>query len=95
MTNTTHTPGPWTVRTMPSNIGGTPITRVETTRGGRHIDIAHIYDSDDAALIAAAPDMVEALIEAYDYLVASAPRPDARKEVITKAKRALDKALGV
>ena len=47
-----HTPGPW--RTMPSGRGGIPIANTGAI-------LCRVESPDDAALIAAAPDLLAAL----------------------------------
>ncbi len=57
MSETKHTPGPW--RVYSTVIGGEPVHRVDGQRGGKPINWRPTLA--DAHLIAAAPDMLEAL----------------------------------
>jgi hypothetical protein len=57
-----HTPGPWSLHT------DTNIRQGQLVRGdGTRLVTAYIANPHDARLIAAAPELLEALIALYDF----------------------------
>lgn len=54
-----YTPGPWL--TEPNGQGGIAVVGVNRFTGVNEINVAHAWYEDDARLIAAAPQLVEAL----------------------------------
>jgi hypothetical protein len=89
----THTPGPFplTIRKSDSNV-----PHVIITNQGNHY--ASTYDLSAARLIAAAPDMLEALIQTVDALGFWFPRwgdpGGAASEMMNQARAAIAKATG-
>jgi hypothetical protein len=83
-----HTPGPWhTVETEPGIDADTDVF-VQTPRwaGGKSL-VARVTDADDAVLIAAAPDLLEALqaIIGHDAHLLNPWRVEAARAAIAKA----------
>lgn len=67
MSEPKHTPGPWHVRTEFLESIGVTVSRVHTTADGE--TLASVYRNNNAAdaqLIAAAPDMLAALIAVHE-----------------------------
>ena len=79
------TPGPWVLGTHPANHRLTVLPECE----GGHVSIKNIAD---AHLIAAAPDLLEALEELYD--IGSDTGMDWDWDCMKKARSAIAKALG-
>ena len=81
--NTKHTPAPWKVE--PVNTNGTDGFEIHYSEDGEYVT-DHVYELADAKLIAAAPEMLEALknIENDDNRI---PKPiwDLVKNAIKKA----------
>lgn len=77
----THTQGPWTLRQHATNH--------QTLTGATAGLIADIHKDEDARLIAAAPDLLEALIRAEDALHAYSGGEASELERI---RAAIDKA---
>ena len=63
----TITPGPWQVHASPTKALGYMITRAALGPGGG-IHIGNVYSEDNARLIAAAPQLLEALKGAISAL---------------------------
>lgn len=83
----THTPGPWTIE-QPGHLS--LATRVIESDSGR---VAMVRHQEDADLISAAPDMLEAL-EAFVALNLSAAPGSPVGQARAKAKAAIAKAKG-
>jgi len=64
MNTTKHTPGPWII---PGTDGGDYVI-CRRERNGKRRTLAHAYMEADARLIAAAPQMLEALRSALDAM---------------------------
>ena len=75
-----HTPGPWTTE-------GADITNGYPEQGARVLIAEKVFSEHDAALIAAAPAMYEALKEWCDYYAAYNPIRDKRIEPFIKLTR--------
>ena len=94
---TEHTPGPWSYRSLPKD--NRDLNRVYWVDGPDHSHIADIFSTGDmaeanAALIAAAPDLLEALIELLGHAVEQYPHygsPRGQEEII-RAREAIAKA---
>jgi len=77
--NTQHTPGPWTAKQQQPDGFGDPMFGRFYVCAGASAVAQHCRNEDDARLIAAAPDLLEALKDALcaleccgkDYLAAS------------------------
>ena len=68
---TSHTPGPWVADESEDADGFLTIRRSDgTPNGDLETCIASVYGDEDAALIAAAPELLEALREAFGWLEA-------------------------
>lgn len=94
-----HTPGPWaTVEWPKPNIDGPYLKisvhhRSETCHGGDHcvVEAGHTTPEADATaranarLIAAAPDLLEALQEALKFMTPTSPLADMTRAAIAKA----------
>jgi len=102
-----HTPGPWWLGRDPSHFGSlTSITGGSDSTGGiRSVAEVGGLDIDEAEanarLIAAAPDMLEALHDVLRYCVTPSGLPDKNKgrtpeqdAAMAKAKAAIAKAEG-
>jgi hypothetical protein len=64
---TTHTPGPWTVE--PCTHGGLLLRRGDQIGPGTHVQSSlQILPVEDAHLIAAAPELLSSLRDAYEEL---------------------------
>lgn len=63
-----HTPGPWEIDTTLHEED--PITIIETIHGRTIAEVIEWGESNNARLIAAAPELLEALKTAHDMLVA-------------------------
>jgi len=100
MTETKHTPGPWQIGQLESYEGGTGIAfrRVYFTPTLSEIQEAHVRGDKcdaNAHLIAAAPDLLEALDDSLALLLLhTGPDDDIANLVINKGRAALAKAKG-
>ena len=75
MSETKHTPGPWTVREYPHLAHPFTQSLYEIEFGGEGELICDtVYERSDANLIAAAPDMLAALEACEEELRAETPR---------------------
>ncbi|HEM8211009.1 TPA: hypothetical protein U2M19_001855 [Providencia rettgeri] len=85
-----HTPAPWkhTIR----NANEIMTTFHGVTIGGVYLDITTANQKSDAHLIAAAPELLEALIKLTDYV--SDDSPLRNTDEFDSAKVAIAKALG-
>ena len=101
-----HTPGPWTVghtRTV-THSGGIFSTETAVHRGdaadrGNCIAIAYghgalSHSEDDARLIAAAPDLLEALKELLNNPAGDYDASDGYENAVKQARAAITKATG-
>lgn len=88
-TTPTHTPGPWTV-TVADTINDAPAYWLINGNGGTVGDVQSINPSD-AALIAAAPDLLAALKQVADYWAGG----DVPAEIDAAMRAAIAKATGV
>jgi hypothetical protein len=94
---TTHTPGPWTYRPLPKdNPDPNRDYWVDDANGSRIADILNTGNNaeDNAALVAAAPDLLEALIDLLGHAMEQyrhfeSPRG---QEEIDRARVAIAKA---
>lgn len=88
MNTAKHTPGPWTTE-------GADITNGYPEQGARVLIAEKVFSEHDAALIAAAPAMYEALQTLVEYLSAQVPADtlDDWKHVFA-ARQALAQAEG-
>ena len=101
MTNPKHTPGPWSIFSHPNS------PRLRPKRLTRYFEIAPKagpalailpegradIQEVNARLIAAAPDLLEALKGAYDEIRPDGP-PHGTKDPLPKIRAAIDKAEG-
>ena len=87
-----HTPGPWSVNVIGQHWNNKSLKHIEVTFGQDGECICDtVYNPSDANLIAAAPDLLEALqnmVTAYEY-EASIDNP-----ALLAARAAISKALG-
>ena len=62
-----HTPGPWVIDACEDACGNLTVRRADGTEHGNteQEPISTVYSPHDASLIAAAPDLLEALREIY------------------------------
>ncbi|WP_236547270.1 hypothetical protein [Enterobacter roggenkampii] len=91
-----HTPGPWSVNVIGQHWNNKSLKHIEVTFGQDGECICDtVYNPSDANLIAAAPDLLEALQNATRVLEAgkNVKFPD-WIETIQKSKAAISKALG-
>ena len=90
--NMKHTPGPWSVNVIGQHWNNKSLKHIEVTFGQDGECICDtVYNPSDANLIAAAPDLLEALknmVTAYEY-EASIDNP-----ALLAARAAISKALG-
>lgn len=88
--NTKHTPGPWNVVPV---FAGYAINGYRIYAGDENVARTHAvdegYDEANAALISAAPDLLEALVAVLNYCVDDEGQP-----TIATARAAIAKALG-
>lgn len=97
-----HTPGPWKVDKELSSRSGEWLISKDAGSRGRGIAIAETRpgtgcELDDARLIAAAPELLDALREALDCIRVYAPdymHGMPRKHYVSQARAAIAKALG-
>lgn len=108
MTDVKHTPGPWTLETVTTQCGICHKVGPFPWKHGKqnHACIYADYPSDgpieyellaNARLIAAAPDLLEALMayhKAYDENPHLGPRGSAVDQAFIKARAAIEKATG-
>jgi hypothetical protein len=96
MTNAKHTPGPWTISAVCTDeiIGEGGILVARAIQYGHDIIISHEERFSNARLIAAAPDLLEALIWALDALENLGITIEEMPETIIKARLAISKAEG-
>lgn len=75
MKQTKHTPGPWFVGPNPRDFNQTSIMSSVKTRMGDNIEVANLYgDSQaNARLIAAAPNLLTAVVSAIALLSLNMP----------------------
>ena len=97
--NMKHTPGPWSVNVIGQHWNNKSLKHIEVTFGQDGECICDtVYNPSDANLIAAAPDLLEALqnmIGAFDNPIARRKLPsDFNSEAIQSAREAISKALG-
>ena len=80
-----HTPGPWVVKADEEIVYG-------TSHEGEHIVVVYELNTNeaDARLIAAAPDLLEALQRCVDHLEYT----ELGRQAFTAAKAAIDRATG-
>lgn len=104
-TNNKSTPGPWRIENHLDNVGPYSSARLEIWSNNRHIGNINEHvddikiDEANAALIAAAPEMLEALENAleslkYSVMVLQAPEKSTMRETITEIESVLKKARG-
>tara|TARA_R110000772_G_scaffold258707_2_gene376038 strand:- start:492 stop:797 length:306 start_codon:yes stop_codon:yes gene_type:complete len=97
MRDTKHTPGPWVAKKLGEYLAAmNPNLWGEVQYGNiGEVVCENVYEEADARLIAAAPDMLEALIKCHDSILAM-QRPDhaAHEDVRIKAKAAIAAATG-
>ena len=88
-----HTPSPWHLMETEPGIEAEMDVFVTTPRyaGGKGL-IARVVDADDARLIAAAPDLLKALIELVDDL--GTPEDGIQADLMKAARAAISKATG-
>ncbi len=84
-----HTPGPWVSRYDGQNEWGADDWTMDS-ESGRSAEIAETYTANNACLIAAAPDLLEALQAMVDYYGTASANVDALKQ----ARAAIAKATG-
>lgn len=94
--STKHTPGPW--RVEETDDSGQAIVR------GEYIEICTCWHHSvglveqemwaNARLIAAAPELLEAVKDAHDWLAAFRDPPPEMQETLTKLRKTLVKATG-
>lgn len=88
--NSSHTPGPWDARPDGTNAFGVDMWSIDQSPDAEHSEygvpvttIAQVYDSSgDAALIAAAPDLLAAchgLLDLIDKISLNAPHDERYK----------------
>ena len=91
MKNFKGTPGPWRLRNRLTSID------VDIPAEGPYDTITDIQDIHDAALIAAAPELLSALqhlVEVYDSEDGKQWTTTSKRAAIAEARAAIDKALG-
>ena len=96
MTNTQHTPGPWTYKrdyTRPDAIGGDYFYDI-CDADGKPLNIV-VFGEANARLIAAAPDMLEALKDIVENLSMQAAMQRYAPGLLAAAHAAIAKAEGV
>lgn len=97
-----HTPGPWTVSGVRRKIGGMDCVRI--TREADGGEIGYVQQTEtltkgwapglvDAKLMAAAPELLEALREANAFILA--PAEDIKDDVLSRIRNAIWKAVEV
>lgn len=97
-----HTPGPWTVATYTGNCGAYHITEAEKMISGMHdaegwTESQSMMDEANARLIAAAPELLEALEyceRAMTLAVACSGATPEEGSALQKARAAIAKATG-
>ena len=103
-----HTPGPWRAHREKNGVSslrsadGTPIIEVDCLELGREVspDVWFETTPEDLALMAAAPDLLEALadlLECFDpaAVAADSRTPEAMRDyAVMQAERAIAKAKG-
>jgi len=69
-TKTQHTPGTWTTRRVSSafSLGTRDLVNVGVLQDGAFWTVAELVSADDAPIISAAPEMLEALKECHELL---------------------------
>lgn len=86
-----HTPGPWTIIQLPS-----ADYRIDAKQGPIHVCPAIAHGLDDARLIAAAPDLLEALQNLvprfHSSIVHSGTDPEFADLAVEHARAAIVKA---
>ena len=98
---TKHTPGPWTIEAAPE-YASMPCGGVATvnTPNGLHVAVVCDVDSADARLIAAAPDLLEALRCITAHYIELVETGDCgywnpnKEESVILAHAAIEKAIG-
>ncbi len=93
------TPGPWSVNVIGQHWNNKSLTHIEVTFGEDGECICDtVYSADDAQLIAAAPDLLEALQEMVEIVKKNSyPQPDKPSSNYARAEAAqavIAKALG-
>lgn len=99
--NTKHTPGPWTVKgrkmeaRIHGNVEGGPVAIVPYVTEWA----SNVYDEANARLIAAAPDLLAALVKLEDFMRWAQDNADTRGFLdavdhanVTQAQQAIAKA---
>mgnify|MGYP003807284481 CR=1 FL=1 len=95
MSETTHTPGPWTVREYPHLAHPFTQSLYEIEFGGEGELICDtVYERSDANLIASAPDMLAALKEARIELHWLSNCSPAAEKIATQCDAAIANAEG-
>lgn len=97
-----HTPGPWMVRATKGAGWPTQVGYAIDFNADQEQVVDFVYEEADARLIAAAPELLEALEYALPYLEACVPRPrnginaDGSVDVncVDRARAAIAKATG-
>lgn len=93
-----HTKGPWMAAARPSSVVGWPV--VSPAAMGRsicNVTVGHEDSEDNARLIAAAPDLLEALkgcLDGLEILSRANPKHKGIKQDIAVARAAIAKATG-
>ncbi|MBH3027200.1 hypothetical protein I5Q96_11220 [Serratia marcescens] len=89
------TPGPWKVNVIGQHWNNESLTHLEVTYGSDGECICDtVYKIDDANLIAAAPELLEALQELVHADCHGVKNSSAQVKALNKAMLAIDKALG-
>lgn len=89
------TPGPWTVNEIGQHWNNKSLTHLEITFGEDGECICDtVYQRADANLMAAAPELLEALQDCVEWLEINAYSGTAEHAAIENARAAIAKALG-
>jgi len=88
MNNMKHASGKWYTRTKPEDRQGLVCSEID----GRNIAVT--YDPKDAAIVAAAPEMLDALAEIIDHATKYGGAPLSATKMFDRARAAVAKAKG-
>ena len=94
-----HTPGPWIAEEVGSTGGENPVPVVEVVTADGYERVCEYVSKDDARLIAAAPELLDALIDMlataeHAYTVRASDGAEITHPAVTRARAAIAKATG-